>query len=438
MDQTPGGHRGPNWRYQPRSEAVNEILGTPPSWLVRSGNILLLVGAVFILWLGMAYRYPDVVESKLTLTTVDPARRLAAPENLTISRILVSNEDTIEGGTTIMVFQSQANFRDLQFLEDELLSVRNASDSALADVRIPNSLELGNVKEFLYDFEEKREAYRAARDKRLIGLGVQELERRIRQQQRSLQSEINQLRSLENELLLAQQNLETQKNLFNNGIIEAAELRQAEAKEAEAGRILRTSEGSIRNYRFNIELINNQIAAEQNGEENEVIVSARDLRASFDRLAQAVGKWKQENLLVAPKAGIIMIDVDAREQQRFTEGDVLATLLPIDPQGVKGRIDLPLKGSGKVSVGQEVIIKFLNYPSEEFGSVKGVIESKSPIPSGDVIPILVGLPNGMVTNTGNRLEAVQFMRGDAEIIVGEKRVLEWLLAKDRSAGSTGG
>ncbi|MEL6142038.1 MAG: hypothetical protein AAFQ37_02385 [Bacteroidota bacterium] len=429
MDASSNSGRRPDWRYQPRSEAVNEILGRTPNWLIRYGNILLLVGTVAILWFAFNYRYPDTVEAKLTLTTVNPAELLTAPRDVNIEQILVESGDTIEGGTTIMVFRSLAEFGEVLFLEDQLLSVRGGTDSALLAVQIPSSLELGSIQEALYDFKEKRTAYISTRDESLSGLSTQELRRRISQQQRQLRNERERRNELERELDLVMKELESQRNLFNNGIIEDSEFRQAEQNEIRTRRILRDSESRIRDYQFNIELLNNQIVNYRTTEENDILLRARDLRSSYNILVRTVDNWKQENLLVAPKEGRIIIDIDVREKKRFREQDVLATLDPVNPEGVLGRIDLPLQGSGKVSLGQKVIIKFLNYPYEEFGIVEGRVEQKSPIPSGDVIPILVGLPKGMVTNTGNQLEPVQFMRGDAEIIVGEKRLLGWLLER---------
>ncbi len=411
----------------PRSEAVNEILGTPPNWLLNFGNLLLLVGVVVLLLIGFNARYPDTVPAKLTLTTVNPAERLLAPRDVSIDQILVRSGDSIPGGAVIMVFRSLALFQHVLALEDLLLSVSSPTDSAIAALEIPSFLELGSIQEQLYSFGEKKEAYLATRDKKLSGLTIQEIRKRIREQQRQLQVERSQQSELEKELELANREFERQQNLLNNGIAEAAQVRDAEQTMLRSRRMLRSTVSRIRDLRFNIELLENQLISSESTENTDLLLKARDMRESFALLSRAVEEWKQNNLLNSPKAGIIIPNIDVREKQRFPAGSILATLLPLNPEGVLGRIDLPLQGSGKVSVGQRVIIKFLNYPYEEFGVVEGQVLEKSPIPSGEVIPILVSLPNGMVTNTGNRLEPVQFMIGDAEVIVGERRLLAWLL-----------
>lgn len=416
---------------EPRSEAVSEILGAPPSWLLKWGNLLILVALVVTFWVTYIYKYPDVVSAKLTLTTVEPARRLKAPNNLTVDRILVESEDSIEAGTIIMVFKSSAKFEHVQFLGNTLLEQGVFPvDSVLAELEIPNSLILGDLQEDVFRFTEKKEAFLVARDRRLSGLSDREINQRIRQLEGSLRSEKGVRNQLMEEVALSARNLIRQQNLLDNRIIERAEFEQVANADLRTRRLLAASESRIRDISGNINLLENQKDKFRTGEENEVQQATRDLRESYKLLTRAIEEWRQQNLLVAPKDGIVLVNIDVREQQRFSEDKELATLLPLNPQGVLGRIDLPLKGSGKVAVGHPVVIKFLNYPYEEFGAVTGVVKSKSPIPNGDVIPIMVDLPNGMTTNTGNRLDPVQFMLADAEIIVGEKRLLAWLFDRE--------
>lgn len=417
--------------FDNRSEEIAEILGTPPSGLMRWGNILLLVGIIVVLWVAYLNKYPDVVQAKLTLTTVEPARRLKAPGALTVERILVGQGDSIVNGATIMVFRSSAKFEHIQFLSNTLFEVGTfPSDSTLAELEIPNSLILGDIQEAVFNFTEKKEGYLVARDRRLSGLSDIEINRRVRQQEDALRSEKGVRDQLMQEVGLSARNLLRQQNLLDNRIIEQGEFDQVANEDLRTRRLLAASESRIREITSNINLLEAQKDKFRTGEENDLQQAARDLRESYKLLNRAVEEWRQQHLLVAPKDGVVLINIDVRENQRFNEGDELATLLPLNPQGVLGRIDLPLQGSGKVAVGHPVVIKFLNFPHEEFGSVVGRVASKSPIPSGDVIPIMVDLPNGMTTTTGNILDPVQFMRADAEIIVGEKRLLAWLFDRE--------
>ena len=51
-----------------RSEEVQEILGTPPSWLVRYGTTLALFTIVVIGWMAYFVKYPDTVTAEISVT----------------------------------------------------------------------------------------------------------------------------------------------------------------------------------------------------------------------------------------------------------------------------------------------------------------------------------------------------------------------------------
>jgi HlyD family secretion protein len=83
-----------------------------------------------------------------------------------------------------------------------------------------------------------------------------------------------------------------------------------------------------------------------------------------------------------------------------------------------------MQGAGKVKVGQQVNIKFLNYPHIDFGMVMGVIKSISLIASDNNYTVEVDLPDGLKTSYGEELPFSHQMQGYAEIITEDIRLLE--------------
>ena len=92
---------------------------------------------------------------------------------------------------------------------------------------------------------------------------------------------------------------------------------------------------------------------------------------------------------------------------------------------------MPIQGSGKVKVGQQVHIRLNNFPDQEFGYLKGKVSNISPMPivqeqqNGYVVEIV--LPEGMNTNYGKTLPVTREMSGQAEIITEDLRLIERLL-----------
>ena len=77
-----------------------------------------------------------------------------------------------------------------------------------------------------------------------------------------------------------------------------------------------------------------------------------------------------------------------------------------------------------VKTGQIVNIKLSGYPYLQYGMVKGIVKSKSLVPSGDAYMIEIALPDGLSTLYGKKLEFTQNMQGTAEIITEDLRLLQ--------------
>ena len=61
-----------------RSEEVQEVMGEIPSWIIRWG-ITLLTAVVLTLVIGSCFfRYPDVISTRMTLTSHEPVAQLVA------------------------------------------------------------------------------------------------------------------------------------------------------------------------------------------------------------------------------------------------------------------------------------------------------------------------------------------------------------------------
>lgn len=102
-------------------------------------------------------------------------------------------------------------------------------------------------------------------------------------------------------------------------------------------------------------------------------------------------------------------------------------VVPEKPDELIGKAFLPIQRSGKVKNGQRVIVRFNNFPDQEFGVVKGEVSSISLTPMEGNYAIEVRLPDGLTTNYGITLPASQEMTASAEIVTEELRLIERLI-----------
>ena len=100
--------------------------------------------------------------------------------------------------------------------------------------------------------------------------------------------------------------------------------------------------------------------------------------------------------------------------------------MPNDLEEIIGRVTLPIRNSGKVQVGQKVIVKLANYPFEEWGSLEGEIRSISEVPKQgeEAFYTLYIELKGLTTSYGKEIAFKQEMQGTADIVVEELTVLQ--------------
>ena len=112
------------------------------------------------------------------------------------------------------------------------------------------------------------------------------------------------------------------------------------------------------------------------------------------------------------------------ENQFVQGGENVFSIVPEDKEELIGKALLPIARSGKVKTGQRVIIRFANYPDQEFGIVNGIVSSISLVPQDNNYQISITLPKGLTTNYGETLPITYEMKASAEIVTENLSLLE--------------
>ena len=153
-------------------------------------------------------------------------------------------------------------------------------------------------------------------------------------------------------------------------------------------------------------------------------ISARDYRASVGQLLASIHSWEMAYCLMAPAEGKVQLLLQEAPNQYLSSGNIFARIVPKEGESWMGRALLPLQRSGKVKVGQRVIVQFTNFPDQEFGIVNGRLSSVSLVPSEDNYMIEIVFPDGLITNYGKSLPVFYEMKATAEIVTDDSRLIE--------------
>ena len=145
-------------------------------------------------------------------------------------------------------------------------------------------------------------------------------------------------------------------------------------------------------------------------------------------LDAALAEWESTYLLTAPTDGTVAFMQLWKENQLTTAGETMFVVVPQRESAPVGKASLPMQGSGKVRVGQRVVVRLDAFPEQEFGFLEGLVESISPVPDeeGNFV-VEVALPHGLKTHYGKELPVMKVMSGTADIVTKERSLLQRIL-----------
>jgi hypothetical protein len=83
-----------NEHIELRSDEVQEILGTPPRWIIRWGITIMLLVVLVLLAGSYFYKYPDLISSRITIVSENPPVQIVAKSNGKLDQLFVENNQT--------------------------------------------------------------------------------------------------------------------------------------------------------------------------------------------------------------------------------------------------------------------------------------------------------------------------------------------------------
>jgi len=422
-----------------RSEEVQEVMGEIPSWILRWGITILFLVVMMLVIGSCFFKYPDVIVSEMTLTGRYPVAQIVARASGKISKLYIDDDQTVVPHTPLAIIENPASTEDVFYLKDMLSRYMSMPDSFLInyyniagrydaqsnDRSYPeHKLSLGEIQSAytsflnsLHDFDnyyslnyyQKRIAATRAQ--------IEKYRNYHRNQQR--QQEV-----LEAQFRLAAQQYNRDSLLFERQVISPSEHETARTVFLQNRYTLENGYIGLENLQIQIgELEVNLLDMELQRAEKETLLS-QNFRTSAEQLLSAISSWELNYCLSSPIEGKVTFTKYWNENQFISAGDNVFTVVPDKDDELLGRALLPVQRSGKVKAGQRVIIRFLNFPDQEFGIVNGRVHSISLVPAENNYRVEIALPTGLTTNYGKTLPVTHEMKASAEIVTEDLRLIE--------------
>ncbi len=409
-----------------RSGEVQEILGGVPSWLVRYGIMVFIVIFSIIIAFSFVFHYPDVLRSKIVVTTENPPATLVARATGKIDQLFVKDKTKVEAGDEIALIENPANYFDILQLETLINEVQPDFDTLnfTPDIQLWKALQLGPVQENYSQFITKFEELKEFTQRNYYTLREESFREQLKNARILYDRMWEQKNAVDKEFQIKERNYERQQKLVAGEVVATTELEKAESE--------------MLSKKSQLDGIRSELAQKQidiNELEQKIIENAQDyhdlkiqygsaLLEAFNNLKSASSDWFLRYLLRSPIDGTVSFNTFYAENQNISEGDRAFTIVPDDMGKVIGKVELPVRGSGKVKEGLDVNVKFDNYPYMEFGLVRGKVKSVSLVPENNFYMVEVEFPGGLVTNYGHTLQMQNQLTGEAEVITEDLRLIQ--------------
>ena len=411
---------------------VNEIMGHIPHWIIRWG--ILVIAVVFLSIIVGCYfiKYPQVVDSSIIITTINPPSQLIARHTGLIDSLSVNNGDIVNKGDYIAGLKSSVNYNHIKLIETELSSFKiNNIDSIVFSDWIYDNYSLGNVQSSWLNFVAACYNYKNYLNVNYLGNRIKMIDNLLKKKQDYHTVIVSQSNSYKNKLSLTNGNLRTDSNLFRLGVISKFDLENskqdyysAESAYASALSNVISTEVSMIELQQNKEELVLQLKQESYDLEKNIIQCKEQLLAD-------INLWREDFVFESPIAGVVSFNDVWKENQSISSGKVFATIIPSDEVYVIGKVKVGSDRFGEVAVGQDVIVKLNGYPYMEYGVLYGKVSAISEMPEvadGKIYyNVDVDFGNSLITNYKKQLPLIQYMDGSAEIITKEKRLLEYFV-----------
>lgn len=371
----------------------------PPSWIMRALGWLLIGAFIFAFLLAIVMRIPETVRCPFVLVPATGADPIQSPRQAVISRISVTEGQTIKAGDELFVLRS-----------DEIRGWDTQFQTFEADLR--------NRKESL---TKNDVAYAAQLDIKKAEIEQAKSEVKFRE------NHANTSRDLVNRM----------EKLSKQGGVSEVELLKLKLDLAGSEKDYSVAQRSLQQ----VTLDRQRMEAERARQRGEELAEIEKLKMRVSALKGDLENTKLSMLTVrSPYDGVVTSVEQRNAGSVVQQGQVLCQLSQLNTKP-RARMILNEAGLPKLAVAQKVRYFFEAFPYQRYGAVNGKLEwiSPSAVTSTDGGHFIAGGSLDRTTispRPGQVLPLRVGMKGEAHIVVGRRSLIEYAFEPIRQLRET--
>lgn len=422
-----------------KSEEVQEVLGNPPHWLIRSGMSLIGVLTILILIASYILKYPDKISTQAEILGSNPPVSVMARQSGKITHLFVEDKSTVKEGQVLGVLESLAEYEDVCQLKnwfepliEKDFPIHDVVNTSRSDLE---KLRLGSLNTPLMELIKALDEYSFFIRQDYHLTLIQKLQQDIRNNEKLLLGMESKHEMAIQSFRFTEGSYKSNQKLLDQGVISQKEFEQVAKGYFNEKAGIEDLRMGIRQKKMAITGLEEQIWKNSHQSKQQSSQFTNQIKLISNRLESDIKKWEENYLLLAPSDGVVSFFEFWNQQEDVKTGDEVMVVLP-GTNEIFAYAKLEAANSGKVLPGQRVRLELDNYPSQEFGTVRGEVASISKVARKGKYAIRMTLPEGLKTNYGKTVEFSQEMPATAHIITEELRLIDRVFFKLRNTYKT--
>lgn len=407
-----------------RSDEIEAILGKTPNWLMRTGITVMFVIFLVLLIGSSMFRYPDIVNAKIVISTEYPSIALVSKVGGRLVNLDIKDKDLVTVNQLLAIQESASSAKDMLQLNAWINNNSQPELISLVDTIFSKEQQLGEVMPYFLDLKMALVNY-----SKFVELNYHAQNKRILEEQIEYMNNYvihakNQIDLFDNEMKLARNDYLRDSSLHEKQIISPMEMEQSKSVLLQKRISQEGNMASLANIKTQLSQLKQNLLELELDYRKQQQDYLTDIRQKLEALRDRTEQWDKMYVLRSPYAGQISFPTFWTENQYISQGETFANIMPSSGGLFIGKLELPVLKSGKVKTGQLVNIKLDNYPYMEYGILKGAIRTISAIPNKDTYKVEVQFLDGMKTSYGIDLPFSPEITGTAEIITEDYSILQ--------------
>lgn len=408
------------------SEVVTEIFNKKPSIIIRWGIFAEFVIILLIIVLCWIIKFPQTVDSAVTITTINPPADLKSRSEGIIDKIFVKDKQKVTKGQTIAIIYNTANYNDVfsvyKHIEND---ISENNFNFVHDSWLMQNYNLGDLQQTYEDFRNVCVAYKNYLDEGALPKKRDILQAQIKKSMDYRGQMVNQDILSKKDLYYERLNEFRYKELYKKGLISASEYQKEIQNLIQSEQANSQSKVAITSSDLSIIQIKQKIVELEIQDKDVDSEFKRKIKQSKQQLITAIKEWEYQYFLESPINGYVTYVTYWSENQTVTKGERIVTIVPQSNTKIIGRMLVSSINFGEVKLKQSVNVKLNGYPFMKYGILKGEIYSISSVPDDkNMYNIEIVFPKGLITTYNKKLNFIQKMDGTGQILTSNKRLLE--------------